>query len=133
MRTVRRRRDARRHRARRLLWLWSLSLLLGVLQPCCDVFAVAEPPPPGTAQHDCGRMAAADADTAALADAGCDPAEHAGAADGPPSDPGDLRGSHAVAVPALPAIGAAPLRAPVAHAWRARGSPVYQQTERLRL
>ena len=117
-----------------MLWLWSVALLCGLLQPCCDVFAAAAREPASVAQHDCGNMTHAPASDTLAAEPGCDPAEHVGAADGPPAEPGEgwKHPATAAAPVRLPGL-ASPPPPPVVHAWRARGSPIWQSTARLRL
>ncbi|MEQ8661128.1 MAG: hypothetical protein RLW62_09950, partial [Gammaproteobacteria bacterium] len=117
------RHPARRRRARGLLYLWGLSIVLGLLQPCCEVFAAAESAPAMAAPHDCGGTAPAGGNDQVPAAADCDPGDHAGSADGPPTDAGDARVAHTGGAIALPAALPLPGPAPRLSAWRARGSP----------
>ena len=73
-----------------MLYLWTLTVAMGALQPCCDVFA--DPIVGGESghhEHQGQNNAGAAADTAApdhshASILDCEPATHIGHADGPP-------------------------------------------------
>lgn len=134
-----RRTAAHRGRAQVLLSFWVVSLLLGVLLPCCDVTAAAAVDDIGPSHHDCASRNPSperpgDGHHSVL---DCDLDAHIGSADGPPADGVGSRDHHGVAaggyVGTLIDVVADPIPPQRPVAGPVRGSRLYALTQRLRL